>query len=58
MPHHFHLADWSHVVDSVVDRQMLARLNAAIVFGMIATGLASCVFGSAIYDVGRWLSVW
>jgi hypothetical protein len=54
MVHHFHLVDWTHAVD----RQMLARLNAAIVFGVIATGLASCVFGAAIYDVGRWFSVW
>jgi hypothetical protein len=54
LAHHFHLADWSHVVD----RQMLARLNTAIVFGMIATGLATCVLGAAIFDVGRWFSVW
>lgn len=54
LAHHFHLADWTHAFD----RQMLARLNAAIVFGMIATGLATCVFGAAIFDVGRWFSVW
>jgi hypothetical protein len=54
LAHYLHLADWPHAVD----KQMLARLNAAFVFGMIATGLATCVFGAVIFDVGRWFSAW
>jgi len=41
-----------------VDKQALARLNTAIIFGPISSGLATCVIGALIYDVARLLSVW
>lgn len=41
-----------------VDRQTLERLNAAILLGLIGSGLAACVIGAFIYDVGRWIAVW
>jgi hypothetical protein len=40
------------------DRRMLARLNTAIVFGPVLSGLAACMLGAIVYDVGRWFSVW
>ena len=42
----------------LVDKQTLARLNAAVVLAPIATGLAACVIGALIGDVGRLLSAW
>ena len=41
-----------------VDRRTLARLNAAIVFGPVVSGLAACMLGAVAYDVGRWFSLW
>ena len=42
----------------LIDKQMLDRLNTVIMLGMIGSGLAACVIGACIYDVGRLLSVW
>jgi hypothetical protein len=49
-----HLVDKAHFVD----KRTLARVNTAIVFGLIGTGLAACVFGAVVYDVGRLFSAW
>jgi hypothetical protein len=50
----------AHFVDKAhfVDRQTLARLNTAIVLGLIVTGLAACALGAMVYDVGRLFSAW
>ena len=50
----------THLVGKVhlVDRHMLARLNSAIMLGMIGTGLAACAFGALVYDIGRLFSAW
>jgi hypothetical protein len=49
-----HLAGKTHFVD----KRFLGRLNSAIIFGVIGSGLAACIIGAAIYDVGRWFSMW
>lgn len=41
-----------------LDRQTLARLNTAIMLGLVGSGLAACAIGAFVYDVGRWFSVW
>jgi hypothetical protein len=46
-----HLADKAHV-----DRRTLARVNSAILLGLIGGGLAVCVLGALIYDVGHLFS--
>ena len=48
-----HLADKAHF-----DKQTLARVNSAIMLALIGGGLAVCVFGALIYDVGRLFSIW
>ena len=48
-----HLAEKAHF-----DKQTLARVNSAIMLGLIGGGLAVCVFGASIYDLGRLFSVW
>jgi hypothetical protein len=49
----------AHFVDKAhFDRQTLARLNTAIVLGLIVTGLAACALGAIVYDVGRLFSAW
>jgi hypothetical protein len=39
-------------------RQTLARVNAAIVLGLVGSGLMACAFGASVYDVGRLFSAW
>ncbi len=41
-----------------VDKQMLGRLNSAIIVGVIGSGLAACVIGALLYDFGRLFSGW
>jgi hypothetical protein len=48
-----HLADKAHF-----DRHTLARVNSAILLGLIGGGLLVCVFGAAIYDVEQAISAW
>ena len=40
------------------DRRVLARLNTAVVFGPVLSGLAACMLGAIVYDIGRWFSIW
>lgn len=41
-----------------LDKKMLGQINSAVLLGLIGTGLASCVFGAVVYDVGRLFSAW
>jgi len=47
----------SHILH-FIDRRMLARLNTAVVFGPVLSGLAACMLGAIVYDIGRWFSIW
>jgi hypothetical protein len=38
--------------------RMLARLNSAILLGLVVSGFAACMLGASVYDVGRWFSAW
>jgi hypothetical protein len=48
-----HFADKLHV-----DKQKIDRMESAVLLSLIGGGLALCVFGSAVYDIGRVFSVW
>jgi hypothetical protein len=50
----------AHIVEraDVVDKHTFAGLDTAIMVVLIGSGLAACVIGAFIYDVGRWLSAW
>ncbi len=48
-----HLADKTHF-----DRHTLARVNSAIMLGLIGGGLLVCVLGAAVYDLNRLFSGW
>ena len=48
-----HLADKLHV-----DKQKIDRVESAVLFSLIGSGLALCVLGAAVYDIGRAFSVW
>lgn len=41
-----------------LDRHVLARVNTAIMLGLVGSGLAACALGAFVYDVGRLFSVW
>ena len=58
-----HLVDKAHCVGHGgvghgVDKHTLARVNTAIMLGLIGTGLAACVFGAVVYDLGHLFSAW
>ena len=43
----------AHLVDKAhLDKHTLARVNTALMLGLIGTGLAACVFGAVVYDIG------
>jgi hypothetical protein len=48
-----HFADILHV-----DKQKIERVESAMLLSMIVGGLALCVLGASIYDIGRAFSVW
>jgi hypothetical protein len=48
-----HFADHLHV-----DWQKLDRLESAVLLSVIGGGLALCVLGAAVYDIGRAVSIW
>lgn len=48
-----HLADKAHF-----DKRTLARVNSAILLGLIGGGLAACVLGAVVYDLERLVSSW
>ncbi len=43
-----HFAEKAHL-----DRETLARLNSAVVFGLIGAGLAVCAFGAIAFDIAH-----
>jgi hypothetical protein len=49
-----HLVDKAHFVD----KHTLARVNTAVMLGLIGTGLAACVFGAVVYDLSHLFSAW
>jgi hypothetical protein len=48
-----HLADKAHF-----DKATIAKVNSAVMLGVIGLGLAACAFGAIIFDFGRMLAVW
>jgi hypothetical protein len=47
-----------HGADNGADKHTLARVNSALMLGLIGTGLAACAFGAIVFDVGRLFSAW
>jgi uncharacterized membrane protein len=51
--------DVTHLVDRVhVDSATLTRIQSAVIFGSIGSGLLACALGSFIFDVGRAFAAW
>ncbi len=48
-----HFADKLHI-----DKQVIDRVESAVLFSIIGGGLIACVLGAAVYDFGRLFSVW
>ena len=48
-----HFADKLHI-----DKQKIDRVESAVLLSLIGGGLAFCVLGSVVYDIGRVFSVW
>ncbi len=48
-----HLADMAHL-----DTRTVARIQSAVIFGSISSGLLACALGAFIYDVGRAVAAW
>jgi hypothetical protein len=41
-----------------VDKQTFDRVESAVLLSLIGGGLALCVLGATVYDIGRAFSVW
>ena len=48
----------AHFAKLHFDWQKLDRVEAAILLGLIGGGLAVCVLGAVVYDIGRMFSAW
>ena len=48
-----YLADKAHL-----DTGTLTRIQSAVIFGSIGSGLLACALGSFIFDLGRALAAW
>jgi hypothetical protein len=48
-----HCADRAHF-----DKGTLTRIQSAVIFGSITSGLVACALGAFIYDVGRAVAAW
>jgi hypothetical protein len=48
-----HLADKAHL-----NTGALTRIQSAVIFGSIGSGLLACALGSFIFDLGRALAAW
>jgi hypothetical protein len=50
-----HLADKAH---HHLDRATLARVNSAIVFGLVGAGVMACAIGAIWFDIVHMFSCW
>jgi hypothetical protein len=51
--------DVAHLIDKVhVDSRTLTRIQSAVIFGSIGSGLLACALGAFIFDVGRAFAAW
>ena len=48
-----HFADKLHI-----DKQKIDRVESVVLLSLIGGGLAICVLGAVVYDIGRLFSVW
>jgi len=48
----------AHLAKVHLVKHTLARVNTVVMLGLIGTGLAACVFGAVVYDLGRLFSAW
>jgi hypothetical protein len=48
-----HLAEKAHL-----DKATIAKVNSAVMLGVIGIGLAACAFGAIIFDFGRMFGAW
>lgn len=49
----------AHFADKLqIDKQKIDRVESVVLLSLIGGGLALCVFGAVVYDIGRVFSVW
>ncbi|MFY9837943.1 MAG: hypothetical protein WAK55_16040 [Xanthobacteraceae bacterium] len=49
----------THFADKIhIDKLKIDRVESVVLLSLIGGGLALCVFGAAVYDIGRVFSVW
>ncbi len=47
----------AHLANLHVDKQIIDRVESAVLLSLIGSGLTVCVLGAAVYDFGRLFSV-
>ena len=50
--------DKVHLDKVHLDTPALARIQSAVIFGSIGSGLLACALGSIVYDIGRAFAAW
>jgi hypothetical protein len=51
--------DVAHLADKVhVNSHTLTKIQSAVIFGSIGSGLFACAVGSFIFDLGRAFAAW
>jgi len=55
-----HLVNKIHLDTSTLARIQFAfaRIQSAVIFGSIGSGLLACALGSIVYDIGRAFAAW
>jgi hypothetical protein len=49
----------AHFVDRIhLESGTLTRIQSAVIFGSIGSGLLACALGAFIFDLGRAVSAW
>ena len=59
MTHRQDHLDAAHLADTIhVEHNTLTRIQSAVIFGSIGSGLLACALGAFIFDVGRAVAAW
>jgi hypothetical protein len=59
MTHRQDQLDAAHLADTVHgEHNTLTRIQSAVIFGSIDSGLLACALGAFVFDVGRAVAAW
>ena len=48
------LHEWSRIMAHSIDKNLVERVNTALLLGILWAALATCVLGALAYDIAYW----